>query len=188
MTVPVPSGSDAPCEFAEDWCETVDAINGRLGPYETALARCYPAVPCALLRATEVQLVPIFGAIIFTEATFDTAAMTDLDADPRAITVRRSGRYTVRGWWRLTTTSGVNNNPLLARVTTETITSPLVEVDGYILDRNVALFPYASGTFETVATLPAGARLLLLNGSANTLSVALASLSVLWHSDMERPS
>lgn len=188
MTVPVPAGTDAPCDFAEDWCETTEAINARLAPYETALARCYPAVPCALMRLTETQTVATFAAINFTEATFDTAGMTDLDADPQIITVRRAGRYTLRGFYRLATTTGVNNNPLLARVTSRLPTSPLIEYDGYILDRNVLLFPYANGTFETVCTVPAGAQIQLINGSVSTISVARASLSVLWHSDMERPS
>lgn len=182
MAIPTPIGTDPPCEFAEDWCNTAAAINVQIAAYQQTLARVYPAIPVALLRLTETVTIGSLTPFPFTEVVFDTFGMTDLDADPTAINIKRSGRYTIRGWLR-TNSTGVVNTIIDARISTNI--PPAVARDGIVLDR--ATVALGNGTFDTVSTLIAGTTMQLLQATGGALTVTFASLCVAWHSDQERP-
>lgn len=184
MAIPVPAGTDAPCDFAEDWCATAAAINAKMVSYRQALARVYPAIPVALLRLTGGGgFVPSLTPIPFTEVTFDTAGMTDMDADPTAITARLGGRYVIRGWIR-TVTSTILNEVITVRVASDP-TPPTFEVNGVVLDR--ASVTLGNGAYQSVITVGAGAQIRLLQASSSSLNISSASMCMAWHSDTERP-
>lgn len=183
MAIPVPAGTDPACDFAEDWCATAAAITAKLAAYTATLSRVYPAIPIAVVRLTEqVNPMPTLTPFPFTEVVLDTAGMTDFDADPTTIVIKRSGRFTVRGWLR-TNTTGVANTIIQVRIASNT---PGFERNGIVLDRNTVAL--GDGTYETVATLLAGTKIQLLQATGVNLDILSASLSVAWHSDTERPS
>lgn len=182
MAIPVPAGTDAPCDFSEDWCATAAAINAKIAAYQQTLARVYPAIPVALLRRTEPITIGSLVPVPFTEVVFDTAGMTDLDAEPTVINVKRSGRFTIRGWFVINTT-GVAQTIITARIATST---PAIERNGTILD--MANYPFlGDGIYETVCSLSAGNKMQLMQASSGSLTINAASLCVAWHSDQERP-
>jgi hypothetical protein len=177
-------GTDAPCDFAEDWCAVAAEINAKLATYQQALARVYPAIPIALLRLTETVAAPVLVPIPFSEVVADTAGMTDMDADPTAITVQKAGRYVVRGWLR-TEQSGILNNIINARIASDS-TPPQFEINGFALDR--AVISIGVSGYESIISVGAGAQIRLMQASLNTLNIIAASFCVAWHSDTERPS
>lgn len=188
MAIPVPAGTDPACDFAEDWCATTAAINAKIAAYQTALARAYPASPMALLRRTErlaAGYVPL-APIPMTEATFDTAGMTDLDADPTVITIQQTGRYIVRGFM-LTETSTIVNN--LAAVTVNIGTTGAT-IPGFALDRgnlNMSLSAFHPAAFSDGTGFIKGTKISLSNSSLSTPAILKASLFVGWHVDQVNP-
>lgn len=190
MAIPVPAGTDPACDFSEDWCATTAAINAKVAAYQTALARAYPAAPMALLRRTEpLTALTLLAPVPMTEATFDTAGMTDLDADPTIITIQQTGRYMI-GAWLLTSTSAVVNNIVTA---TLNISGPVSgSVTGYALDRgnlNNAVSSFHPTPFSDGTEFIKGTKISLSTGiTINTTTPILkASLFVGWHADQENP-
>lgn len=190
MAIPVPAGTDPACDFAEDWCATTAAINAKIAAYETALARAYPAAPMALLRRTELLTTNVLLAPIpMTEATFDTAGMTDLDADPTIITIQQTGRYMVRGYLSTGTTGVVNT---LVTATLNIAGPPNASIQGYALDRGsllVAVSSFHPTPFSDGTEFIEGTKISLSTSITISAAVPLfkASLFVGWHADQENP-
>jgi hypothetical protein len=190
MVLPVPVGTDPACEFSEDWCLTTAAINARIAAYEKALARAYPASPMALLRRTE-PLFPnaVSQPISMTEATFDTAGMTDLDADPTIITIQQTGRYVVRAWLQMASTTVVNT---IVDATINVYGPPTAFISGYALDRGsltVAVSSFHPAPFSTGGTFIKGTKISLSTAHtiSSTVPILAASLFAGWHADQENP-
>lgn len=187
MAIPVPTGADPACDFAEDWCATTAAINAKIAAYQAALARAYPAAPMALLRRTEqLDTYTALAPIPMTEATFDTAGMTDLDADPTVITIQQTGRYIIRGYIQHLTTGVLNN---IAAVTVNIGTAGAT-IAGFALDR--ANFPVSMGAFHPTPFSDGtgfikGTKISLSNSSLLTPAIVKASLFVGWHADQVNP-
>src|SRR5688500_14304081 len=97
FSLPYPGPSDAPCDFAEQWCDFTEAIDGVFTTFEAGIARTMPVIPLAIMRLTTVQLIPNLQRVPFDAVAADTAGMTDIASDPFHITITRAGRYTVSG-------------------------------------------------------------------------------------------
>lgn len=190
MAIPVPAGTDPACDFSEDWCATTAAINAKIAAYQQALARAYPAAPMALLRRTEpLTSNPVLAPVPMTEATFDTAGMTDLDADPTIITIQQTGRYIVRGFLTTPTTTVVNT----LVTATINISGPVSgSIQGYALDRGslinaVSSFhptPFSDGTEFIKGTKVSLSTSITIDAIT---PITKASLFVGWHADQETP-
>jgi hypothetical protein len=180
MQLPYPGPGDAPCDFDEQWCQFTSAIDGVFDRWEAGLSRAYPAIAAAKLLQTETITIINGNPIVMSEVTLDTAAMTNMDADPYGITVRRAGRYTVWGTIIETDTSGGAGaqSVLTLDFIGEQNTITVLSAGEY---RNVVYVP--------VVSLPEGARITMspfLSGQA-IRTARWASLAVVWHSDGARP-
>ena len=182
MVLPYPGPGDAPCDFDEQWCQFTGAIDALFDRWESGLARAYPAVPAAKLRQTELTTVFTSTPVQFSEATLDTAGMTNLDADPFTITVPRTARYSVAAFIEENDASGgAGAQSALTISTPNSSESNIILVLGAGVYRNVTTWP--------VVSIPEGGRVQLnvfLSGQS-TRTIAEASLAVIWHSDVTRP-
>lgn len=179
LGLPYPSALDAPCDFDEQWCDFTQAVDGWFDQFEAALARTNPAVPAAMLALTAAVTIDGSNPIPYTEVLIDTAAMTDLDADPYAITCRRSARYTVAGW--------VDTDTRLTNSQMTLLIEPGI-ASGNLLDRGTQAI-YFLPAHSVIITLAEGDRLTLsaLAAVGSVRTFRQAWLSVVWHSDVENP-
>lgn len=183
MTLPFPIGTDAPCEFPEQWCETITGINAKVAEYESVIDRTYPAIPVCVLRATVSQTLPaLLDAVTFTEAAIDTAGMSDLDANPKIITVPKNGVYTVQGFIHQITTVALNS-VVDVQVFFQSIPSGFGDFRGRTRSLGVGSSVQVS-TARITSFWQAGTIFSL--GTSSAVQVLKASLSVAWHADQER--
>jgi hypothetical protein len=186
--LPYPNGSDAPCDFAQQWCDFVAAINGVMGTFQAGIDRAIPVVPAALVRSTFAKTVVNTQNIPFDEVALDTAGMTDLDADPYHITITRPGRYTV-GAYLEKPSVGIVNSALSLFLNADLAPPPGNQSLGAawsILDRAGGL-TYSIPAYQSVCSFQAGTRLSAFfnTGVAGTQTVDVAWLCAFWHSDSE---
>jgi hypothetical protein len=181
FNLPYPSGVDPPCDFAEQWCDFTEAIDGVFATFQSAIDRAIPVVPLAIVRQTISRGVFNFALIPFDTVTADTAAMVDVDADPFHIVINRPGRYTVACALSKPTT-GFS----LPRPTSVASTPSLAQAA--LLDRGAGLEYFLNG-FYAVATFAAGDKvgLSFSVGNQNTWTIDESWLAVIWHSDTEVP-
>lgn len=182
MRFPYPSPGDRPCDFDEQWCQFTGAVDQMFDRWEAGLARAYPAIPAAKLRQTELTPLLNFSPIPMSEVSLDTAGMTNLDADPYGITVRRAGRYTI--WATILendATGGAGGQSQLFIDVQSAVEANSVLVLGPGQYRNVTYWP--------AITLAAGSRVTMFGFLSGQASRTLngASLAVFWHSDTVRP-
>lgn len=179
--LPYPSGSDAPCDFAEQWCDFTDAVNAVMDRFQSGIDRAYPVVPAALVKLTTIRGVAPNNPIPFDQVVLDTAGMTDLDADPYHIRIPRPGRY-VQG--------------LMIEKPTSTVVNSIFEslgtnVFNQILDRGPGFF-YFNPVFNTIGSYAAGDLLditfLSLGAPIVVENIDSAWFSIVWHSDTEAPA
>jgi len=177
FALPYPTGSDAPCDFAEQWCDFTEAIDGVLGRFQTGIDRAIPVIPAALIRASTPRTANSGQNIAFDEVVLDTAGMTDLDANPYAITITRPGRYSVGGYIEKPS-SGVVDSQLTLFV--------VLGSNWSILDRGVG-FVYSIPSYTPVVTLAAGDQVTMFFNvpTLGPQTVDVAWLCVFWHSDTE---
>jgi hypothetical protein len=182
FNLPYPNGTDPPCDFAEQWCDFTEAIDGVFANFQAAIDRTIPVVPLAIIHKTASSTVFNFAAIAFDTVTADTAFMTDIDADPFHITVRRPGRYTVGVGISKPTTAFS-----LPRFTSIFATTKF-NAQSQLLDRGAGLEYFLDGYF-TVETYAAGDQIGLSFsvGSQALWTIDEAWLAVMWHSDTEVP-
>lgn len=180
FALPYPSGTDAPCEFAEQWCDFTDAVNAVISGFEDGADRAIPVVPAALARMSVTRSVINLNPVPFDEIVMDTAGMTDLDADPYTITVRQTGRYTVGGFVEKASGGFVDSQLGLFIDPTSVV--------WVILDRGPGP-SYWLPAYTPSVTLTAGTAVQLRfnTGSATAQTVFTAWLSVIWHADTEVP-
>ena len=190
FNLPYPSGSDAPCDFDEQWCDFTAAIDGVFDIFQAALDRSVPVIPAAKLRLSTAANFVDSSPVIFDSVVFDTAGFTDLDADPYHIFVDRTGRYTVTLMTVVTTQAAIPPGFLGCWVEIEDAIGS-VNVVGQIQGTDVggALGYFLAG-YEAVVTITAGSKLSLIftAGSIVVRNMLEAYMSVHWHSDTERPS
>lgn len=182
MGLPYPSATDAPCDFDEGWCQFTSAVDAVFDRWEAGLNRAYPAIPAAKMRQTELTTVFNSTQIQFSEVTFDTAGMTNMDGDPYTITCQRAGRYTLAAFILENDASGGAGAQSVL-----TISSFNASESNTILVLTAG--QYRNSVYWPVVSLNAGDRIQLqpfLSGQSQR-TINQASLAVLWHSDVVRP-
>lgn len=176
FALPYPSATDAPCDFADQWCTFTEAVTGVLDTFETAVNRTVPLVPVAQMLVTIPIVVAVSQFVAFDTVTVDTVSWIDFDSDRTSITVNRAGRFVVTGSAVLTT-SGVLNNFMFMNINAASDAS-LDRADGGIGLCVSQLFSIASPTpFQMTAT----------SAAASTVRIETASMSVYWHADGGAP-
>lgn len=177
-----PGPTDAPCDFDEQWCTFTAGIDAIFDKWQAGLQRAYPAIPAAVMQLTTDPATPVtilnFNPVAFTEVVLDTAGMTDMDADPYAITVPFSARWTC-ALFTQQDTGGVADQQ-------SSIFGPNNQ-GNIILDRGAGV-TYYNHSYIAVQDLVAGTRVTLTTfvSPAPTRILRAAWLSVAWHSDSER--
>lgn len=179
-----PGPGDAPCDFDDQWCGFTDGIDTIFDRWEARLNRAYPAIAAAKMLMTEITLIGNSNPIPMTEVELDTAGMTNMDADPYGITVQRAGRYTVAGFLEEINQSGGLGAQSGLSIT---VNSVPVESNGILV---LVGGTYRNTVYWPVLSLSARDRVTLTSFlSAQPVRTAhRASLSVSWHSDVERAS
>lgn len=181
LKLPYPGPDDAPCDFDEGWCQFTSAIDGFFDKWEAGLNRAYPAIPGAKMLLTVNTTIQNFNPVPFTEVEFDTAGMTNMDADPYGIVVPRAGRYTIGAFLYEDDASGGGG-----------ASSDIII--GFVNEQNQILIlgagAYRNHVYVPVIDLNEGTRITLTSFiSAQPIRTARqAWLSVSWHSDRVRPS
>lgn len=182
MGLMFPGPDDAPCDFDEQWCVFTGGIDAIFDRWEAGLSRAYPAVPGAKMRQTELTTIFNSTQIQFSEVTFDSGGMTNMDADPYTITVQKTGRYTVSAFIEeLNASGGAGAQSVLTIAATVAFENNTVLV--------LVAGTYRNSVYWPVLSLPQGTRVQLqpfLSGQTQR-TIFEASLAVVWHSDVIRP-
>lgn len=182
FSLPYPSASDEPCDFAEQWCDFTEAIDGVFTTFESGIARTVPTVPAALLQQTVTRSIENLQPVPFDTVSADTAGMVDIDADPFSITITRFGRYSINAGIEMGSSGNINSQMALL------VGSGTFTVIAGALDRGVA-FVYRMNAYTPAVTLSPGekVRLRFNVGVLMNISVLASWLSVTWHADQEVP-
>lgn len=181
--LPYPNGTDQPCDFAEQWCDFTEALDGVFDTFQTAIDRTIPLVPLAILQQTVTRTVANFGAIQFDTVLADTAGMTDIDVDPFSITIRRPGRYTVGAMLQKSTVGA----PFITAYTS-VFANPHVNAVADLLDRGAGVGYYFNPYFPVDSYVAGDKITLSFSVSAQpTIPIEASWLAVIWHSDTEVP-
>jgi hypothetical protein len=185
FALPYPAGTDAPCDFAEQWCDFTAAIDGVFDTFQSAIDRTIPVVPVAITLMTIPTSVFNSGLIPFDTVLVDTAGMTDMDTDPYTITIKRPGRYTVAAGILKPSTGappapGQTSIFALPEFDAQAVVNDLGPGGGVL---------YYLAAYFAVETYAAGDQIQLSFSVGNQAlwPITSAHLSVLWHSDTEVP-
>lgn len=183
FSLPYPNGTDRPCDFAEQWCDFTQALDGVFDTFQAVVDRTIPVVPLAILRQTVTRSIPNFGNVQFDAVLADTAGMTDFDVDPFRITIRRPGRYTVAAMLQKQTVGA----PFIP-AHTSAFTPPSFNANVALIDRGAGGTYYLNPYF-TVETFAAGDKISLSFsvGAQALIPIEESWLAVIWHSDTEVP-
>lgn len=188
FNLPYPNGSDDPCLFAQQWCDFTGAINDVLALFQTGINRANPVVPGAMLRISTPKNIINNNLIPFDEVVFDTAGMTDLDADPYHIYIRRPGRYIFNGFIDKDTSGVVNSQLSLSGQHELPAPGGQFDVTSAILDRGAGNDYLVTG-YSPSQPLVAGDRISMFynTGTLTAQEVNTAWMSVIWVADTEVP-
>jgi hypothetical protein len=184
MGLPFPGPDDAPCDFDDDWCQFTGAIDAVFAKWDAGLSRGYPAIAAAKMLLTEVTPIQNFNPIPFTEVEFDTAGMTNMDADPYGITIQRAGMYTLAAFLAEDVASG-GAGQQAALIISNGGQAFTEQSDILILGAGT----YRENVYWPVTRLSEGDRILLttfVSPQPNRIANS-AWLSVAWHSELRRP-
>lgn len=186
MGLPYPNGLDAPCDFDDDWCAFTSALDEVFTKFESGLQRSYPAIPIAILQITAPITILNFNPIPFDTVTVDTANMTDLDADPYAIVIPKSARYTAAAALRQNPSGGTNIQSVLTIANANVANGG---IDNTINDRGAGATVYYNNVFFPVFDALEGDRITLTTFVSGfpTRTAVNGWLAIYWHSDTERP-
>lgn len=183
FSLPYPSASDEPCDFAEQWCDFTEAIDDVFTTFETGINRTTPIVPAAkFLRTTPISVLNL-APIPFDTAEVDTAGMIDISTDPFHITYTRAGRYTLCAYLDLLP-PGTALNAEISII----IGGDLRTATAETINRGVGII-YRLNVYRAVYSAQAGEQSYLSfnTGTAGSYTVNKAWLSAVWHSDTETP-
>lgn len=180
FNLPYPNDSDEPCDFAEQWCDFTAALDGVFDTFQSAIDRTIPAVPMAIIQRTSQVSIGNFNPISFDTVLVDTARMTDIDADPFTITIKRPGRYTVAAMVSMTTT--------VVGAEISIFIEPNFTAQAEVIDKGAGVLYYLT-TLLPVETHAVGdqIRVAFSVGNQNFFFVEEAWLAAIWHSDTEVP-
>lgn len=183
--LPYPSGTDEPCDFAEQWCEFSDAFQSVLDRFQSVLDRTVPAAPVARLLVTTPVVVAEEQPIPFDTLSVDTAGWVDFDADNTSITTDRGGIFSVVANIQIATT-GVAGREVQFTV------APLgfLGVTDSQFDRgNPGQFVGLNITGTNASATPLTFNMMAFTNASPSinLTVITAHLAVFWHSDRAAP-
>lgn len=184
FALPYPAPDDAPCDFDEQWCEFTEGLDRAFDTLQVVADRTNPIIPIAVIEATVVLSVPSNSKVPFDTVIVDTAGMTDMDADPFTITIKRPGRYTLAGGIEaLTAFPGVPPGFFGISI----ISSGSLNAETY--DFALGPVPLGVTTERTVISLNPGTQVQMSYtfGTVGSFQVNWAWLAVAWHSDTEVP-
>lgn len=181
--LPFPSSIDAPCDFAEQWCDFTAAIDTVFDTWESAIGRTLPVIPVAILLQTVTTSIGNFNPLRFDTVLVDTAGMTDIDVDPFTITIPKPGRYTVAAWVEKPSLGA----PFVPNETSIFI-QPEFDAQGEVTDRGTGV-QYHLNAYFSVGTYAAGdkVRLSFSVGLQALFQIDRSWLAAFWHSDTEAP-
>lgn len=94
FNLPYPDGSDAPCDFAQQWCDFTEALDAVFDGFQTTLNRTVPMIPIALLRVANPVLIGTFNNIPYDQVVIDSARWTAVDIDNTMISPDMAGVMT----------------------------------------------------------------------------------------------
>lgn len=182
FALPYPDTTDAPCDFAEQWCDFTAAIDGVFGTWQTAVNRTVPVIPAALMLRTTPISVLNTNQVPFESVLVDTASMTDMESDPFNITIRRAGRYTIAGFIILASPA-IAVNAEMSLIISGDLRTIVAE------NQNRGGFDYRINAYRAAfSALPGDQVHMSFNVGTNiSVSVPHAWLGVAWHSDTETP-
>lgn len=180
FNLPYPDGSDAPCEFAQDWCELTTAFQTVLDGFQETVNRTNPAVPVARLELTGPLVITNPGILTFDTLSVDTAAWTDFDADPTAITVDRGGYMSLTALAEVAATGVAGTSWTLSILSASSMQEVHIEQTGAVM---LGLHIW-NMVFNSSVTKY---QLQLSRSSAGNITVNRASFSIFWHSDTATP-
>lgn len=183
FALPYPNGTDAPCDFAQQWCDFSDAFQTQLDGFQAIIDRTIPVIPIARLELTVPYTAVALEPVRFDTLNIDTANWVDFDADPTTIRVDRGGIFVVVASAEIVTVVGTNTYSM----TMQSI--PL----GTIRDEQQKAAAaqgqsagFSLGALVTVTT-PSTFGLYVNNNNLINVTLTRAALTVFWHADRSTP-
>lgn len=177
--LPYPSGTDAPCDFAEQWCDFTDAVQTVIDGFQATVDRTIPAIPIARLLVTQPVTIVSGSTIPFDTVSVDTAGWVNFDSSTNTITIDRAG-YIV-------TLADARIHSALAGVIDFTLAT--TSTSDRVLDMGATATVGLNCT-DVKAVVSAETRTLTASRSDSataTLTVEAACFSVFWHADEASP-
>lgn len=190
FSLPVPGPLDAPCDFAQQWCDFTDSVQAVLDGFEAIANRTNPVVPLAKMELLHTVSVPSNSFIPFDTLTLNNAGMVNFDANNTSIVINRPGRFfAVVNVLFVADTFFPNSNyqiqffPIGAGTVTIT--------PGYETDLNASttinVGAVASAVFYvTTPPLVVSPNVLIASTNPNVV-MDLASFQLFWYADRETP-
>lgn len=180
FSLPYPSGSDAPCEFAQGWCDFTNAFQDVLDGFTATVDRTNPAIPIAKLELTTPVTVPNPAIVAFDTLVTDTAGWTDFDADPTAITVDRGGYLHFTALAEVTATGALPNTATLSILNAISMQETHVEQAGMtVMGLHLWTMQFNSAITKY--------QIQVSHSFTANITINRASLAIFWHSDTATP-
>lgn len=179
FALPYPTGTDAPCDFADQWCDFTDALQVVIDGFQAVIDRTVPVIPIARMEVTTPVTLVSGSEIPFDSVTSDTVGWVDFDADPSGITINRAGRIALIGSATVTAT-GVNNNFIVLAISGD---------QDQVLDRTNYTPVGLNTSNVTVSTGTVRRKLTVTRTDSTTLSVIVekATFTAYWIADRATP-
>jgi hypothetical protein len=183
FSLPVPAGTDAPCDFPQQWCDFTDATQTVLDTFEAVADRTNPNVPMAKLELRNTVHLAIQSHIPFDTLTINNAGMVDFDASNSIITINRPGRFLA-----VCNTLFVYKPPADLYFRLQVLANPTTPgIDNNLNIGLINVGSCATGIFH-ITSPPRAVRVLVeLIGASTTISLDLAALSLFWFADGATP-
>lgn len=185
FALPYPSSVDEPCDFAEQWCDFTDAVEGVLDAVQASVDRIYPVIRVSILRLSEVTTFA-GGAgtpIVYDTVDIDTPGWVDTVSMDRIVPdiggfigatthVNFVGKAVDQFQVDLRTgDSTLVNDVNVFTTAAAALMGTYYSTESY----SMSAFDYTNGFFHTRID----------DTSADTpMSVNWATMSVYWHSDV----
>lgn len=187
FALPYPSATDAPCDFAEQWCEFTNAFNTVASAFQTTIDRTVPVVPLARMELTSPLPVVDGDNIRFDTLSVNTAAWVDFDADPAGITINQAGRFMAVATAHIQPSPVVTGNYVGINISS---TSGIVGTSGsdQIRDRQLGVMGVSVSWLVTVTT-PSRFAVICEQDGATLVQPTFnaATFAMWWHADTATP-
>jgi hypothetical protein len=188
FSLPYPSSTDEPCDFAEQWCDFTAAVDTVLEGFQQTLDRTYPVIPIASMKLSASVLVTSSAIIPFDTVAIDTAAWTDADIDNTLISPDMAAVLTMSSTVEFAPAGGADLFTLLPLDTLGTITSPALflgtELDTAVITVGVPVEqPVLFSTGIWQKGISGFSNRVILSPGGGNLTISHANFCFYWHSD-----